>query len=383
VVAHESLSVEITPPSEDPAITVSGVGGALDFGVSGASSDIQYVWDFAGGSAETSYGAGPISVTFGNELAGKELTVSVQAIDQCGRTGTDTINVRVVKAVINNVNRGPGLPPSVAPNQTRYVDVEIEPSLEGTSHSISFAVVADEGVTGAGSAGVACLIGDDLKSSGAISVTGGASTDPGSALRLRISAMLDGVSGKIAGKSAGFSVCAHPTTVLCDPDFDDEDSLTALGLTAAMSWRSDSGAADNDDLNEVLVWEQVAESYRDNPPFWTGTMETDLQAYNGTALRILDGNTIGMGCILPLWPHFGKWVFGQLYVFRCARCGMTENSKASIPMSGFAITHYHAEPPGLPPYQHATSKEGYPAAAGGFSSDAGFGSIHTTWHHTW
>jgi peptidoglycan hydrolase-like protein with peptidoglycan-binding domain len=218
-----------------------------------------------------------------------------------------------------------GLPPSVPPGHAYEVPVTIVPPLSGTDFVELEIINVDS------RSGNAVVSPAKLQTSGIVTVLGSRQTEPGSAGSLRLQASFN---GKMLAQTAGFTVCAHPTSVTAESIAFDVDEGAGVGMMVKEALGSDSGAPSH--LDRVQWSELVDPIKRDDPPFGTGSGFVNNSGYKPAVpppgLSIVDRHVEPRPSAGPK----GESLKVQVHMFKCARCGAED---IPIPASGFEILH--------------------------------------------
>jgi peptidoglycan hydrolase-like protein with peptidoglycan-binding domain len=221
-----------------------------------------------------------------------------------------------------------GLPPSVPPNFSYEVSVDVIPSLTG-SDFIDLEVINTSMVNG-----TAFIVGPKkIQRQTVIGVLGVSQTEPGHAGQLQLQASLH---GKVLATSNGFSVCAHPRSVIITPNnpFKDVNDQTGVGMVVQETVESDSNRLS--DLDQVDIMELIQEWVWDEPPFPGSTRQIHTSGYLSA---IPPQGKIQVDRHVTARPSAGpkgKVQVFQVHMFRCKRCSATDKP---VPFSGFEILH--------------------------------------------
>jgi peptidoglycan hydrolase-like protein with peptidoglycan-binding domain len=217
-----------------------------------------------------------------------------------------------------------GLPPSLPPGHAYEVNVDVIPPLSG-SDFIDLDVINTSMVNG-----IAVLTGPkQIQRQTVIAVLGTQQTEPGNAGQLQIQASLH---GKVLANSNGFSVCAHPRSVIVDHIFKDVNDQTGIGMVVQETVESDSGSLSH--LDQVDMSELLQEWVWDDPPFPGSTRPIRASGYLPVIPPL--GQIMGDRHVVPT-PSAGpkgKVQIFQVHMFKCKRCGATDKP---VPFSGFEI----------------------------------------------
>jgi Type VI secretion system/phage-baseplate injector OB domain len=220
----------------------------------------------------------------------------------------------------SNASPADGMVDSVPPTKTYEVLVTVTPQLE-PGRFIEMSVV-----NGNDKNGNAHVTPRQISTTTTVTVTGDVQTAPGNAGQLKIQAALNGVT---KAESAGFTVCAHPTTVHNKLKAD-IDSGGVVGAAVTVTLDSDSGTVS--DLDQAEFSEQVVSGHKDSPPFSAINGSTSSGYLKANRTNLVDNHTT----ISPDPGPAGTEVFSQLFIFKCLRCGVTDKVQ---PRSGMKIVH--------------------------------------------
>lgn len=221
-----------------------------------------------------------------------------------------------------------GLPPSVPPGHGYEVSVDVIPPLTG-SDFIDLEVINN----GMGN-GFVNIFPKQIQRQTVITVVGSpfSQTEPGHAGKLQIQASLH---GKVLAVSNGFSVCAHPKSIIVDANpFRDVDDDTGVGIIVKETIESDSGSLEH--LDQVQFAELIEEWRFDDPPYPGSTRPPLILPYQNAIPP--QGRVMADIHVVPrpsAGPE-GKVQRFQVHKFKCNRCGAIDKP---IPFSGFEILH--------------------------------------------
>ena len=343
--ADARLALEVNGDGlADDVITLGdNTGTARVTLIHGGEGDYSVTVADSAGHVTTTQPAQPIVLTTTTpakdvSLNGSMLGIGTLAV-ACSRITTPpSRDVTVAEVVISDVVRGPGMPFSISPTDTRVLTVTFSSDLEG--QTVTFKVIGGNHENGKASLqGTAPVT---LTQSGTITLQGGTGAEQtvqGRAGKLHVEATV-GVD-TVVGKSSGFSVCAHPNSVTCgNKSAFETGGIVGMNVTIAVG--SDSGQPT--DLGEVWFGEAVspshdlAGSYANVPPRFAnvppfGQLKSGVPVdYHGDWAHVLVD-------IFSNYGGAGSCKVDQVYLFYCPRCGMAEGDHVAIPDSGFEIIH--------------------------------------------
>jgi len=172
----------------------------------------------------------------------------------------------------------------------------------------------------------------------------------------------------IASRSPGFSVCTHPVRVESRllKDLDNPNPLNpGFGIITRNVVISDTGILG--DLDQVQVSEIIEEKRHDEPPFKTGHF---------TGAGTSGGQVNDLQFMPPIPPPgnimadindeprpdpgpAGQAEFYQVFVFKCARCGL---ALATIANSGFDIKYEVSRNKDTGRWKYEIRRSGFPPA---------------------
>jgi hypothetical protein len=208
-----------------------------------------------------------------------------------------------------------------------------------------------------------------------VTLTGKAQTAVADAKHLHVVAKF---GGPAVGRSAGFSVCAHPFAVENSNPVA-VDAGVNRGMKVTILIKSDSGT--DGDLDQVQDAEAVGEAINQQGSFIGVKIPDKTSGFQTATMVPPDKHTLDRDDAVTLANNAaaenpavltGSFEKKQLDIFFCKRCGMVESKPAVVTRSGYLITRIltHAAAPATD-VTLTTTKVSAPVQVGKYSATAG------------
>jgi hypothetical protein len=244
-----------------------------------------------------------------------------------------------VTVTLEEVERAPGLPRSMAHRTQKQLRITISPSLEGTIHEIEVRAVNP----GSGAGDVAIVGQSRFKSSGIVTIEGTRQTDPATTRRPSLEAYC---GPQLKDATEGFAVCAHPNSVgfrfidITRPFITIEGNRFWGALYEAVL-TSDSGVTDDLDrtmFSELITVERQTGYYANKTTMVSGFIRSTSRKVD----RHIDGGystDTKYRRALDDAGVRGEIIYSQYFRFSCERCRIAPSREdgPKIPNSGFGI----------------------------------------------